>query len=115
MIREKNIAVCIILTFITCGLYGIYWLICMAEDLNRLTLDTSVSGGMVFLFSILTCGIYLLFWNYKAGERLDNINKQRGLGISNQAIIYLLLSIFGLSIVSYALIQSELNNYATPL
>ena len=24
--KEKNIVVCIILSFVTCGLYGIYWL-----------------------------------------------------------------------------------------
>ena len=25
-ITKKNIAVCIILTFVTCGIYSIYWL-----------------------------------------------------------------------------------------
>ena len=32
---------------------------------------------------------------------------------SNSGVLYLILSILGLSIVSYALIQNELNNLAT--
>ena len=32
MIQQRNIAVCIILSIVTCGIYGIYWLICLNDD-----------------------------------------------------------------------------------
>lgn len=107
----RSIGVCIILSIITCGIYGLYWLYCMAEDLNRISGKNDTSGGVVVLLSIVTCGIYGLFWLYQAGEKINIAKAQRGIGgDSSNGILYLVLGIFELSIVSYALIQNELNN-----
>lgn len=113
-IQQRNIALCIIFSLITCGIYGLYWLYTMTEDTNRLSGNpNATSGGMVILFSLITCGIYLWYWMYKRGEILDQVKTARGLQSSNSGVLYLILSILGLSIVSYALIQNELNNLAT--
>lgn len=116
MIEEKNIATCIILSIVTCGIYGLYWLVCMVNDLNVVAeTPEDTSGGMVLLLSIVTCGIYELYWLYKAGEKLNAAKQKHGLSVdSNSGIIYLILGIFGFAIVSWALIQSELNKMATP-
>lgn len=116
MIQERNIVTCIILSIITCGIYGIYWLICLVNDLN-VAADTpnDTSGGMVFLLGLITCGIYTLYWMYKAGEKVQAAQTKRGLpSDSNSGILYLILSLVGFSIVSYCLIQNELNKMATP-
>lgn len=113
-IQQRNIALCIIFSLITCGIYGLYWLYTMTEDTNRLSGNpNATSGGMVILFSLITCGIYLWYWMYKRGEILDQVKTARGLQSSNSGVLYLILSILGFSIVSYALIQNELNNLAT--
>ena len=75
MVRKKDIVVCIILTIITCGLYNLYWLICLAEDINTLSNEADTSGGMVLLLTIITCGIYGLYWAYRCGEKLTKQNK----------------------------------------
>ena len=50
---------------------------------------------------------------YKAGENINAAKKMRGMDCdSNSGIVYLILSIVGLAIVAYALIQSELNKLA---
>lgn len=33
-IKKRNIAVAIILSIVTCGIYGIYWFICLVNELN---------------------------------------------------------------------------------
>lgn len=111
---QRNIAVAIILSIVTCGIYGIYWLVKLADETNEAAGEpNATSGGMVFLLSIVTCGIYMFYWLYKAGEKINNAKRMRGLVTDNSAgVIYLVLAIFGLSIVSYALIQSELNKIA---
>ena len=114
MVKERSVAVAIILSIITCGIYGLYWLACMSDDLNALTGCNETSGGTVVLLSIVTCGIYNWYWLYKAGEKVDMLKSRNGVQSSNSSIIYLLLGIFGLSIVSYALIQDEINNHAQP-
>ncbi|MCD8094929.1 MAG: DUF4234 domain-containing protein [Ruminococcus sp.] len=101
------------LSLVTCGIYGLYWLYCLTEDSNKISNEPNpTSGGMVILLSIVTCNIYLWYWMYKRGEIIDNYNLQRGLPPSSNSIIYLLLSIFGFSIISYCLLQNELNKIA---
>lgn len=113
MIQSRSIPLCIILSIITCGIYGLYWLVCLANDANTASGRTQEpSGGMVLLLTIVTCNIYGLFWMYKAGEKIDSARVARGMPSQNNGLIYLLLSLFGLSIVSYALMQNEFNQFA---
>ena len=114
-VKNRNIALCIVLSIITCGIYGIYWLVCLVDDLNVASGRTGdTSGGMVFLLSLITCGIYGIYWMYKAGEKVAYI-KQRNTGEvdSSSSVLYLILGILNFGIVVYALIQSELNKVAT--
>lgn len=112
MIEKRNIAVCIILSIVTCGIYGIYWFIKLNDDTNTASNTFGTSGGMVFLLTLITCGIYGIYWAYKQGEKIDAAKNSRGIPSSNSGILYLILTIFGLSIVAWALMQSELNQMA---
>lgn len=112
MIKERNIAISIILSIVTCGIYGIYWFICIADDTNTAVGVSDTSGGVVFLLSLVTCNIYMYYWAYRQGEKIDAAKNRRGLPVTNSAIAYLLLSIFGFSIVALALMQNDLNRLA---
>jgi len=111
---QRNIAIAIILSIVTFGIYGIIWMISMADELNEASGDTNApSGGMVVLLSIVTCGIYQWIWLYKAGDAISQARRIRGLPTSSEnGVLYLVLSLVGLGIVSWALIQSELNKIA---
>ena len=112
-VQQRNIALCIILSIVTCGIYGLYWIYTLTEDTNRLSGDpNATSGGVVILLSIVTCNIYMWYWMYKQGEKLDQIKTARGLSSGNSGILYLILTLVGLGIVSYALMQNELNQLA---
>lgn len=114
MYKSKNVGLCIVLSIITCGIYGLYWLVCMADDVNTVAKRPSgTSGGMVLLLTLVTCGIYGWYWLYKSGETMDLVRTEHGEGTGSLAILYLVLGILGVGIVSYALLQSELNKYAT--
>ncbi len=107
---ERNIVTAIVLSFVTCGIYGLYWFICLTDDTNKLSGDpNATSGGMSVLLTLVTCGIYGFYWAYKRGEILDNFNIQRGLPQSSNAVLYLILSVCGLWIIDYCLMQNELN------
>ena len=112
MIKERSIAMCIILSIVTCGIYGIYWFVCLTDDVNNLNQSQGTSGVVAFLLSIVTCSIYYFYWAYKMGENIDNAKQQRGIPSSNLNILYLILCLFSLGIVAYALMQSELNKLA---
>lgn len=112
MIKERNIVVCILLSIVTCGLYGIYWFICLTDEANAAAGEQGTSGVMAFIFSLITCGIYMLYWMYKQGERIDNAKTKRGMAGGSNGVLYLILAIFGFAIISYALMQNELNKLA---
>lgn len=110
--KERNIAIQIILTFITCGIYGIIWFVQMTDDVvykNERKIY-STSGGMAFLLTLITCGIYHFFWCYQMGKAIQAIQQSKGLPSHDNSFLYIVLSIFGLGIVNYCLIQNDLNN-----
>lgn len=111
MVKQRSVGLCIVLSIITCGIYGLYWLVCLNDDVNTVTGKPGTSGGMVLLFTILTCGLYGIYWAYKMGEKLDQARTEHGAPTGSLAILYLVLDLFGLSIVAWALIQSEINKY----
>ena len=105
-IQPRNIALCIIFSIITFGIYGIYWMIKINDEVNMLAGEPyATSGGMVFLFSLITCGIYGLYWQFKMGERCDKI---RGVNGSSN-VLYLILGILGFMIISMCLMQDTVN------
>ena len=111
---QRNIALAIVLSIITLGIYGIIWFVNMVNELNEASENESApSGGVVFLLTLITCGIYQLYWFYKAGEAMNSAKVRRSLpSDSNAGVIYLVLGFVGLGIVSYALIQNDLNKIA---
>lgn len=111
MITKRNIVLCIIFSFITCGIYGIYWFICLTNEVNALSKQEGTSGVLAFIFTVITCGIYGFYWAYKMGEKLDIAKQNRGIPATNGGILYLILFIFG-GIITYALIQHDVNQLA---
>ena len=113
VVKQRNIAVAIILSIVTCGIYGIYWTICLVNEVNCLCDEPeSTSGAVVFLLSLVTCGIYMFIWLYRVGERLDRVKQTLGLPTSNSGVLYCLLAVFGLSVVSYGILQDDVNKLA---
>ena len=112
MVKNRSVASVIILSLITCGIYNIYWMYAVTEEVSYLIDDRTFTGGKVILFSIITCGIYTLFWYYSLGQKLMVAQQRHDKMIKDNSLIYLLLAIFGLSIVSTAIIQSDMNNFA---
>ncbi len=114
MIKNRNIALCIIFSIITCGIYGIYWFIVMPDDMNKLSPDDyQTSGGMAFLWTLLSCGIYAYYWNYKMGIKVNQVEQsENNMNSGSNHILFLVLAIFQLSIINYCIIQSKLNAHA---
>lgn len=111
VIEPRNFWLSLLFSFLTCGIYLYYWIYAMTEDVNALSNEPdATSGGMVILLSFVTCGFYIYYWMYKQGERIDNAKRMRGMATDgNTAVLYLLLMIFGAGIVSYCLMQNEIN------
>lgn len=112
MIQKREIVTCILLSIVTCGIYGIIWFINLTDDVAKVSEDTELSGGKAFIFTLLTCGIYGFYWAYKLGKDLYIAQTKRNMIASDNSTLYIILQIFGLGIVTHCLVQSELNKMA---
>lgn len=104
---RRNIFLSLIFTFVTCGLYGLYWHVKITDEINSIVGDSrATSGIMTLIFTIITCGLYGIYWAYTIGEKVDRIKGNLG---GNSNILYLVLFLFGLGIIDYLLIQDTIN------
>ncbi|WP_178006206.1 DUF4234 domain-containing protein [Mediterraneibacter sp.] len=88
----------IVLSIITCGIYGYYFIYTVARDVNTACAgDGKTTGGLVqfILLSIVTCGIYSWWWEYSLGNRLAANAPRYGLSFSENGTTILLWLIFG--------------------
>ena len=111
-IQKREIGTAILLTIVTCGIYGIYWFVKLTDESNEVSGSDAASGALAIVYTLITCGIYTIYWNYKMGQKMHEAGKRYGVEIADNSVLYLILSIFGLGIVNYCLIQSDLNRLA---
>ncbi|MFQ8603088.1 MAG: DUF4234 domain-containing protein [Anaerovoracaceae bacterium] len=108
---RRNIVLCIVFTFITFGIYGIYWFIVLTNEMNRMSKHPhQTSGGVSFLLNIVTLGIYGWYWAWKLGEKSDILkNRYLEYTSTDTRVLYLVLQIIGFEIINLGLCQYEIN------
>ena len=105
-IAQRSIVTAIILSIVTCGIYSIYWFICLTNEMNKAACRESDTNGLTsWLLNLITCGVYGFYWAYKMGEKRDIIANENG----SSHFLYMILTFFGLSIVVCGLAQDSLN------
>ncbi len=108
----RSIVTDLLLTVITCGLYGLYWQYRQMETLNGWLRRKDFSFGLWLLLSIITCGIFAIYYEYKMAKGINEIQEQNKMRVaSDLPLICLVLTIFGLAFVSLAIQQLEINKF----
>ena len=107
-IKNRNIVTCILLTIITCGIYGIYWFIMLAKEAVSVK-DPADNALLEIILMLLLpfVGIFLTEKKFAEGCAA------RGIPHSDNSILYLVLGLFGLGIVGVCMLQNDLNKIAT--
>ncbi len=100
--KQRNIAMGIIFSILTCGIYSIVWLWMLNNEL-RVANNKTLNSGTNLLLSIVTCGIYFIVWMYFLGREIEEA------GGKDNGVLFAVLSVFGLAIVSLGIAQHEVN------
>ena len=96
---DRSLVMYILLSIVTCGIYGYYFLYCMARDVNiACEGDGQKTPGLLpfILLSFVTCGFYALFWYYNLANRLANNAPRYGLSFQENGTTVLLWYLVGL-------------------
>ena len=106
-IKSRNIVSCVILTIVTCGIYGIYWAVCLGREAVSVK-DPADSGVLeiVLLLFLPFVGFYL------AEQKLSAGCTEKGIPHKDNSVLYLILGLVGLGIVNYCMMQNDLNQLA---
>ena len=95
---DRSLLMYIVLSIVTCGIYGFYFIYKLAEDMNEMCEgDGETTGGLLtyIVLSFLTCGIYQLYWLYKIANRLKNNAGVYGVNINEDGTTILLWYLVG--------------------
>lgn len=107
-ISKRKIGICILLSIITCGIYGIYWMYLLVKNTRSIQNNTdSCAGEMLCLIFV---PFYALYWWYTRGEKVRQGFAEHDYNATGGGVVYLVLAILGLSIVSMAIMQSDFNS-----
>jgi hypothetical protein len=108
---KRDILVSVILTIVTCSIYGWVWLYCILKDLYALG-GKQNTAGMDILLCFVTCGIYYFYLHYKMGKLEAEAYHALGKPYRDDSVLYVLLALFGFWIINVCIVQSNLNKLA---
>lgn len=102
--RKRNIATCILLGFVTLGIYWIYWGVKLAEDIAFISKDKSKQTQDALLLVFIPC-----VGSYMIEKRFYVICNENGYKRDDRSIVYIVLGLFVFGLIDFALIQNDIN------
>ncbi len=105
-IENRNIVTCVILSFVTCGIYGIIWLYKMTKE--AVSVKDENDGGI--LEFVLNWFVPFVGW-YLTEKKFAEGCAAKGIAHEDKSIMFLVLG-FVFPIANYCLMQAELNKIA---
>lgn len=105
---NRSVATVIILTIVTCGIYGLYWLYVTADGLENYGRTGSITPVVQLVLAIFIPVAGFVLFGIAANDNLNSIRAQRGLMPVDNKVVYILLGLF-LPIVLIGLVQNEIN------
>jgi len=84
----------IVLSIITCGIYGYYWLYVTMEDVNFALGERRINSGALLLGSILCAPIFIWVALYQIDKHLFVLAKEEGIYYSENFVLWIILGIF---------------------
>ena len=108
--QKRSPVAILLLSFITCGIYGLIVLYQISAEVKRFRNDPSIEPGIEILLCIITGGLYEIYWYYKYGKMVFDMQERVGTPMpSDNTILFVLLAVLRLGVISLMLIQTELN------
>jgi hypothetical protein len=102
MIKKRSLVGLVVLSIITFGIYGLYWIYKLARDVNVICEeDGKKTGGLLkfLLLGLITLGIYDMVWLYMLGDRLQDNASRYNLTLKESGSTVLLWYILGAFII----------------
>ncbi len=104
---EANIAKCVILTIITLGVYQWIWLYSIIKNIKHMSNDEG--SAVSELLCLMFVPFYWFYWVYTRAKTIKQQADKRQVAMSDNSVLYLVLSFLRFGILNIALMQNDLN------
>jgi hypothetical protein len=94
---KRSVAAVIILAFLTCGIYGLYWFVATKDEMVGRGAD--IPTGWLLIIPIAN-----IYWWWKWSQGVEHVTR----GKSSAPVTFLLVFLLGM--IGMAIVQSTFNN-----
>lgn len=112
--EDRGVGMAVVLTFLTCGIYGLVLLYKIGDELNRHQDRNRINPGVDLLLTLCTCGLWSFVIMYKYPAALREIAQAESRPVVDITVPCLLLSLLGGFpgwLAAIAILQSEVNKH----
>lgn len=116
-LKKRDILIMLVLTFVTCGIYGIYWYFVaiseLNDEMNRIfPQEKTINPVIAFLLGMITCGIYPVYAAYIWTQQVKQLGDYYQVQTTEPILTFLLWLCWG---VGTFLIQNDMNKMVTKI
>lgn len=111
MLKNRNVALVLVLSIVTCGIYYLYWMYVTMDALDR----EGQSSNMPVIAQFLLLFFYVggLLFGLNADANLNAIKASKGMPTQDNKVLWLILGLV-IPVVLIVLVQSEINKIVPP-
>ncbi len=108
MLTKRSVVSVVVLTIITCGIYGVWWTYVTLTALQQNGQNKSIPPVLttILMLFVSVAGGALL--GYDADVNVNEIKKARGLPTADNKVLWIVLGAL-IPVVTIALVQNEIN------
>ena len=85
----------IVFSIITCGLYYLYFIYKVSEEVAEFQGRSDYSPAVEVLLTIVTCSLWNYYWDYRMGKRLAEMSASVGLPATDNSFLFIALNLLG--------------------
>lgn len=116
-ITERNSAVVVLLSMVTCGVYYLLWLYWTDSELKEALADDEIKPGQDVLLTLVTCFLWSIYVEYRNAQKVHRALTSRDPHAKNQSEMVLIMNVAALFVgatwlVATYILQEEFNKLA---
>jgi hypothetical protein len=114
VITERNGVVVIVASFLTCGIYYLFWLYATTRELRDALEDDSIKPAQDVLLTIFSCFMWSIYVEYRNSQKVHAALLSRDPQVKDQSEMILILNLAALFVgmtwlIASYILQEDLN------
>ena len=108
MLTKRSVASVVLLTIITCGIYGVWWTWVTCKAMQEQGKITRIPPVLTVLMMLFYSGVGGALLGLDADDNLNAIKEMHGMPKTDNKVLWIILGVI-IPIVVMALVQNEIN------